>query len=145
MKVNSTHSSAALAALAFLALFSFGACTAKDCIDPVGRWSTREGQSIVFQKKGKALWLTRFGSKIDTTPMAFRYDCGSEPATLDFFGFRAGSLVGKTLFGIVEWNSDTTFRYNADAGTNPYIRPTTFESEQTMKFFLERNSQPTTE
>ncbi|MEQ1744202.1 MAG: hypothetical protein ABMA02_02170 [Saprospiraceae bacterium] len=145
MKVNSTHSSAALAALALLALFSFGACTAKDCRDPFGQWATREGQAIVFKKNGKALWLTRFGSQVDTVPMAFRYDCRAEPASLDFFGFRAGPLVGKTLFGIVEWNSDSTFRYNADAGTDPALRPTTFESDQTMKFFLERDDRAKTE
>ncbi len=139
MKQNSTFSRAALAAIALLALFSITACDTGSCRNLNGRWSTREGQSILFQKNQKALWLTRFGSQVDTVPMKFRYDCKKEPVELDLSQFQTGPLVGKTLFGILEWNSDTSFRFNAEAGTDPAIRPKTFESDQTLKFFLERN------
>jgi len=138
VKRNSRNPRAALAAIALLALFSGAGCESP-CPELVGRWSTREGQSILFQKKGKALWLTRFGSQVDTVPMAFRYDCAKQPVELDLFQFHTGPLVGKTLFGILEWNSDTSFRFNAEAGTEPSLRPKTFESDQTMKFYLERN------
>jgi len=136
---NSTFSSAALAAIALLALFSSTGCDMGDCRDLAGRWSTREGQTMLFKKNGKALWLTRFGSQVDTVPMEFRYDCKKKPVELDLWKFQTGPLVGKTLFGILEWNSDTSFRFNAEAGTDPAIRPKTFESDQTMKFFQERN------
>lgn len=125
--------------MALLALFSSAGCESA-CLEPGGKWSTREGQSIVFQKNGKALWLTRFGSQVDTVPMAFRYDCAKQPVELDLFQFHAGPLVGKTLFGILEWTSDSTFRFNAEAGTDPALRPKTFESDQTLKFFLERTN-----
>lgn len=138
VKKNSRNPRAALAAIALLALFSSAGC-GSPCPELSGKWSTREGQSIFFKKSGNALWLTRFGSQVDTVPMAFRYDCAKQPVELDLFQFRTGPLVGKTLFGILEWTSDTTFRFNAEAGTDPSLRPKTFESDQTLKFFLERN------
>jgi hypothetical protein len=137
VKKNSRNPRAALAALALLALLSSVGCESS-CPEPAGKWSTREGQSIFFQKNGKALWLTRFGSQVDTVPMVFRYDCAKQPVELDLFQFRSGPLVGKTLFGILEWTSDSTFRFNAEAGTDPSLRPKTFESDQTLRFFLER-------
>lgn len=126
---------AAIALLAFLPLFG---CTDTPCRELSGRWSTREGQSFYFENNGRALWMVRFGSQVDTISMKYRYDCQKTPAELDFSDFGAGPLVGKTLFGILEWNSDTSFRFDAEAGSNPKVRPISFESDQTQKFFLEK-------
>jgi len=67
--------------------------------------------------------------------MEYRYDCSKRPVELDLFGFQSGPLTGKTLFGVLEWSSDTSFRFNAEPGTDAVARPQTFESDQTLKFF----------
>ncbi|MBL7775055.1 MAG: hypothetical protein JNK89_03585 [Saprospiraceae bacterium] len=118
-------------------------CLVAGCDDPAcrplsGRWSTREGQSFCFLENGHALWLVRFGSQVDTVHMEYRYDCQKSPAQLDLKGFSAGPLVGQALYGILEWNSDTSFRFYAEVGAGPEMRPVTFESDQTQKFFLEK-------
>ena len=135
MQQNSTCLGAAFAVFALLILFQSTGCGDSSCREIGGRWSTREGQTIDFRKNGKALWFTRFGSQVDTVGMKYRYDCQKQYTELDLYGFQSGPLTGKTLFGILEWNSDTSFRYNAEAGTDPAVRPQTFESDQTLKFF----------
>lgn len=114
----------------------FLCCTAKpDCFDLSGRWTNREGQVLEFQPGGKALWLIQFGSKFDTFPIQYRYDCDQKPVTLDFSGFKAGPLTGKTLFGILEWAGDSTFRFDAEPGASPEVRPKIFNVEQTERYF----------
>ncbi|MCB0533457.1 MAG: hypothetical protein H6574_20960 [Lewinellaceae bacterium] len=138
MQQRNVHIPVAPVAITLLILLSITGCTDSTCRTLSGRWSTREGQSFYFQENGHGLWLVRFGSKIDTFPMAYRYDCGKQPIELDLSGFETGPLAGKTLFGILEWNSDTSFRFDAEAGTSPTVRPSTFESDQTQKFFIEK-------
>jgi hypothetical protein len=114
-------------------------CTSKpDCYELAGRWTNREGQVLVFQPEGKALWLLQFGSEFDTFPIQYRYDCDQQPIMLDLTGFQTGPLMGKTLFGILEWASDTAFRFDAEAGSSPELRPKTFNMEQTVRYFREK-------
>lgn len=138
MQQNTTRFGAAAAAIALFALFPLWGCTDTACRELNGRWSTREGQSFYFDKNGNALWLVRFGSQVDTISMKYRYNCQKNPAELDLSDFETGPLVGKTLFGILEWNNDTSFRFDAEAGLGPEVRPVTFENDQTQKFFLEK-------
>ncbi|MBV6443614.1 MAG: hypothetical protein DYG98_00400 [Haliscomenobacteraceae bacterium CHB4] len=120
------------------AAFLFFYCTSRpDCYDLPGRWTNREGQVLVFQPDGKALWLIQFGSQFDTFPIRYTYDCSRNPATLDLSGFQAGPLTGKTLFGILEWAGDTVFRFDAEPGASPEVRPKTFNVEQTMRYYRE--------
>lgn len=135
-----TTTLATFAILALSALLFHIACHYTACHALEGPWSTREGQCIEFLADGQALWITRFGSQFDTVRMAFRYDCTKQPAELDLFGFSSGPLTDKTLFGILEWSSDTAFRFNAEPGTDPAVRPQTFESDQTMKFLKGRGN-----
>jgi hypothetical protein len=139
MQQKSTRFQAAPVAIALLALLPFIGCTDPPCRELNGRWSTREGQSFYFQENGKGLWLIHFGSKTDTFAMDYRYDCKKQPIELDLNGFESGPLAGKTMFGILEWNSDTSFRFDAEVGKGPEVRPAAFESDQTQKFFMEKN------
>lgn len=109
--------------------------TTTPCHELTGQWSNREGQFFLFQPNGKALWLIKFGSQFDTFPVEYRYDCGQQPLTLDLTGFQSGPLTGKTLYGILEWTSDSSFRFDAEPGATPEVRPATFNTEQTMKFY----------
>lgn len=138
MQQNGAHVWAARLFPALLVLLFLHSCTDPACQDISGRWSNREGQTFVFQPDGKALWLVRFGSQVDSVQMEYRYNCKTQPAELDFTGFSSGPLTGKTLFGILEWNSDSSFRFDAEAGGSPEVRPATFDSDQTQKFFQEK-------
>ncbi len=116
----------------------FFSCTgASPCHELEGRWTNREGQVFLFQPGGKALWLIQFGSKFDTFPVQYRYDCKRQPAELDLSGFQSGALSGKTLFGILEWTSDTVFRFDAEPGASSESRPKIFNVEQTQRYFRE--------
>ena len=53
------------------------------CPEINGRWSNREGQVFSFEPGGKGLWLVKFGSRFDTFPISYRYDCSKETTLLD--------------------------------------------------------------
>ncbi len=107
------------------------------CRELAGQWTNREGQVFLFQPNGKAMWLIKFGSQFDTFPIEYRYDCKQQPVALDLTSFKSGPLTGKTLYGILEWTSDSSFRFDGEPGVTPEVRPTTFNIEQTMKFYKE--------
>jgi hypothetical protein len=107
------------------------------CHELTGRWTNREGQILAFESDGKALWLIKFGSQFDTFAINYRYDCKQKTPTLDLTDFKTGPLAGKTLFGIVEWSSDSVFRFDAEPGTSPEDRPKTFNTEHVERYYRE--------
>lgn len=138
MQQTGAFISAALGVVTLMPIILMFNCSDPPCRDLQGRWTNREGQAFYFKGNGKALWLIRFGSQIDTFVMEYRYDCRKQPAELDLSGFQSGPLSGKTLYGILEWNTDSTFRFDAEAGTQPDARPKAFETDQTQKFYREK-------
>ncbi|MCY7327276.1 MAG: hypothetical protein LH618_01865 [Saprospiraceae bacterium] len=121
--------------LFFLMSVLFTACVStSNCRELTGRWTTYEGQDLVFEPNGNALWLTKFGSQYDTVRMRFQYDCAAKPITLDLSDFQNGPHTGKLLFGIFDWSSDSSFRFRYEVGSQPTVRPQDFDMEQTQKF-----------
>ena len=113
----------------------FQSCnTSGQCRDLSGHWTTQEGQDLIFLHDGKALWLTRFGSRFDTNRMEYHLECNANLITLDLSNFQTGPHTGKTLFGILEWSSDTSFRLRYEPGLSPEVRPTEFDNDQAVKF-----------
>jgi len=127
-----------------LALFSglvalFVQCgSERSCYDLTGRWTNREGQTLVFAPQGQSLWLIKFGSQFDTMRFRYQYDCTQNPFRLDLTDFDTGPLAGKTLYGILEWNSDSVFRFEAQTGGSPDVRPSIFKTEQAIRYYRER-------
>lgn len=118
----------------------FLACgTGTKCRDLSGHWTTQEGQDLVFLPEGKALWLTRFGSRYDTNQLEYRLDCTASLVSIDLHNFRSGPHSGITLFGILEWSSDTSFRLRYEPGTQPDVRPAAFDNEQVIQFVRRRD------
>lgn len=111
--------------------------TENNCRELTGRWTNREGQVLSFEPDGKALWLVKFGSQFDSFPINYRYDCKQKTATLDLMNFQSGPLVGKTLFGIIEWSSDSVFRFDSEPGTSPEVRPASFNTDHLERYFRE--------
>ncbi len=108
---------------------------APDCYELTGRWSNREGQDLIFEAGGSALWLTRFGSQYDTMRFRYALDCKQAPPALDLSDFDGGPHQGKLLYAILEWQSDTSFRMRYEPGARPEMRPKAFDPEQTVKFY----------
>ena len=116
-------------------LFGLCHCTGNpDCGQLAGSWSNGEGQEWVFTPNGEALLITRFGSKSDTDLCNFHLRCDSKPAILDLSDCKSGPYSGKSVFCIIDWTSDSTFRLRYESGTQPDVRPTTFDPEQTIQF-----------
>ncbi len=132
MNQNFTHF---LIPLFTLPLLLAGCGMGADCGDLNGRWSTHEGQEIIFNAGGNALWLTKFGSQYDSVRLRYELDCKHAPATLDLSDFQQGPHKGKTLYGILEWQSDTSFRLRYEPGLRPEVRPKAFDPEQTVDYF----------
>ncbi len=119
----------------WLGFLFLSACqNTQNCRDLIGIWSNREGQKLIFQKDNSALWLFQFGSRTDSFFITYKYDCKKQPAALDLSNFASGSLAGKTLFGILEWTNDSSFRFDAEPGNSPEIRPKSFNLEQVQTF-----------
>ncbi len=111
--------------------------TENNCRELTGRWTNREGQVFFFEPNGKALWLVKFGSQFDSFPVSCVYDCKQKTATLDLTDLKSGPLAGKTLFGIIEWSSDSVFRLDAEPGTSSDARPAAVNPEHAGRFFRE--------
>jgi hypothetical protein len=134
--MNQLYTTVALTGAIFLFL---GACQFQDkCPEITGHFTNREGQDLVFQPGGKALWLVRFGSTYDTSKMQYQLDCKQNPISLNLNAFEQGPFVNKTLLGIIEWSSDTSFRFRYEAGTDDTERPHLFDGESTQEYFLVR-------
>lgn len=127
-----------LALIAGLATLLVCCKTENNCRDITGRWTNREGQILSFEPDGNALWLIKFGSQYDTFAIHYHYDCTQKTPTLDLSDFKSGPLVGKTVFGILEWSSDSVFRFDSEAGTRSESRPTVFDNEHIERYFRER-------
>lgn len=108
-----------------------------NCRELTGQWTNREGQYFLFEPNGQAYWLIKFGSEFDTFPIQYQYDCKQKPAILDLSGFKSGPLKGRTLFGILEWTSDSSFRFDGEPGASQEVRPETFDPEQTQRYYRE--------
>lgn len=112
------------------------ACTQKPECGPLeGRWTNREGEDLLFMPNQQGLWLTRFGSSYDSVAFTYTLDCSKSPALLDLGNFQTGPYNGKTLFGIIEWSSDSSMRLRYEAGIHSEERPVRFDAESTEKYF----------
>jgi hypothetical protein len=52
-------------------------------------------------------------------------------------GFQGAMYEGRRLYGLLDWSSDSSFRFIYEIGDSPSVRPTTFESELTQQFYQE--------
>ena len=116
-------------------LSSLWACHSNSpCHAPAGQWESEDGHILVFETSGKGLWIDRFGTQSDTVPFEFRLDCQNPTPAFDLYNFISGPYRGKTLFGILDWQSDTSFRLRAEVGDHPSVRPADFDEETTERF-----------
>ena len=82
--------------------------------------------------------MIRFGSQVDTVFCQYKMDCSTNPVSFDFSAFQSGPYAGRTLYGIMEWSSDSAFRLVYDGAIAPEDRPKAFVSGETDQFFPAR-------
>lgn len=121
----------------FTGLYNCGD-TATDCNNLTGSWSNGEGQEWVFSADGRALLISRFGSKSDTDQCVCQTNCQKRPAVLDIKDCKTGPFMGKSIYCIFEFTSDSTMRLRYEPGNQADARPTSFDPEQTVKFVKKR-------
>lgn len=126
------------------ALWLVGCDPASSCRPLEGTWTDQEGQELVFNTDGNAIWLTRFGSLRDTVTFSYALNCSAQPYTLDLSNFKGGPHDGKNLYGIIEWLSDSSFRFRFEAGLGTGVRPEEFDEQQSVKF-IKVPSSPSTQ
>ena len=107
------------------------------CELPSGEWSNGEGQMLVFRENGELLWLTQFGSQYDTVVATASLDCSESPAHLNITDIETGALAGQNLLGIMEWTSDSAFRFQYETGTDEALRPQNFSDGISQRFVKE--------
>lgn len=126
-----------LALLSGMATLFLFCTTERNCRELTGRWTNREGQVLSFEPNGKALMLVKFGSQFDTFAIQYQYDCNAKGTTLDLLNFQSGPLAGKSLYGLLEWSSDTVFRFDAELGASPEARPEKIKTERMERYYRE--------
>jgi len=129
----------------FSMIFVLAACTSKpvneEAVELTGSWASKnDAVTYVFQDESNALWLIRRpDGSVDTLTGKYRFLADSLPMQLDFYDFETGMLNGKDVYGIVEFTSDTTFRFSNELAGSPEEalkrRPKTFSEFQSATFY----------
>jgi hypothetical protein len=98
-----------------------------------GRWDDRKGQIFEFNADGTALWIFYDDVGSDTFIISYSTDFTTDAKQLDLTGFKTGPLTGRTLYGIIEFRDNSSFR--VDFEPSPSARPEKFDPEQTKTYY----------
>lgn len=101
----------------------------------LGVWDNRNGQIIEFKSNGKALWIFYTETTKDTFEISYKFDRLATPNQLDLTDFKVGPLTGKTLYGIIEFQGNHSFRFDCEPSVSD--RPKTFNPIQTQSYYKE--------
>jgi len=119
------------ALLIFTTIFGLLSCNHPDN-KLLGSWDNKNGQIIDFKSDGKALWIFYTETKRDTFEISYKLDLSKTPNQLDLTDFKVGPLTGKTLYGILEFQSNDAFRFDCEPSVAD--RPKTFNPTQTQTY-----------
>ncbi len=99
----------------------------------LGSWDNKNGQIIEFKSGSKALWIFYDETASDTFEIDYKFNHSTVPNQLDLTNFKVGPLTGKTLYGIIEFQGNDTFRFDCEPSS--INRPQTFDSKQTQTYY----------
>jgi len=102
----------------------------------LGSWDNKDGQILEFNNDGTALWVFYTETDRDTFEIRYTFDHSTTQNQLDLTGFSVGPLTGKTLYGIVEFRGNDTFRFDCEPSVED--RPKTFSSDQTQTYYRQQ-------
>lgn len=101
-----------------------------------GTWKSYDGQTLIFKPSNDALWLIDSHKGVDTFQIKYRFDETTQPNHFDLYDFKKGTLVGFTLYGVIEMK-DQTLKLNFEVGENDKVRPKGFDPQGTQVFYKE--------
>ncbi len=86
----------------------------------VGRWTGENAagyrMAFVFRGDGTAAWIVTGADVADSLEIRYEFDRSAEPHHLDLTGFEHGPLAGVTMYGILEFVDNDTFRLSLEPG-----------------------------
>jgi len=105
----------------------------------VGEWTGKGGMSneqlFTFRGNGTMDWFVDAGgNQFSLEGLFYERDATQSPQTLDLMGFKFGPLTDRTLFGIIEFISEDSLWFDAEAGAigDSSVRPTIFTESTTI-------------
>jgi uncharacterized protein (TIGR03067 family) len=104
----------------------------------LGQWDNKAGQILEFKQDNKAYWIFYTDTKRDTFEIAYKTNLSEQPNQIDLTDFKVGPLVGKTLYGILEFTDKNTMRL--DFEPKEENRPKDFDKDQTQTYFKIRDA-----
>lgn len=94
-------------------------------------------QTFIFRDDNTATWKIESAQFTGSFDIEYAFDASTTPHHLDLTGFGTGPLTGQTLYGIITFDGDESFRLDVEPGaadgSGEDVRPTTF-SEQTVVY-----------
>lgn len=99
----------------------------------LGSWDNKNGQILEFKENGEAFWIFYTESEKGTFAINYKFDPLALPKQLDLTDFKIGPLKGKTLYGIIEFQNENSFRFDCEPSASN--RPETFSPTQTQTYY----------
>ena len=103
----------------------------------VGEDAEGSRQVLIFRDDNTATWKIESAQFTGSFDIEYSFDASTTPYHLDLTGFGNGPLTGQTLYGIIAFDGDESFRLDVEPGAadgdGEDVRPTTF-SEQTIVY-----------
>lgn len=103
----------------------------------IGQWDNKKGQLLSLHPDGSAWWIFYSDTKRDSFAVRYVTDFTKKPYHFDLTDFKKGPLMGKTLFGIVEFTDENSFKFDCEPVKEN--RPKDFSSSQTQTYYRLRN------
>jgi hypothetical protein len=90
---------------------------------------------LIFRDDNTATWKIESVNFTGSFDIQYTFDASTTPYRLDLTGFGTGPLEGLTLYGIIAFDGDESFRLEVEpgevGGAGEEVRPAAF-SEQTV-------------
>jgi len=110
------------------------ACAHDDTQKLLGEWSGVDAhdnhQTFIFNADNTVTWII---AAAGTLNVDYRFDSDTSPYQLDLLGFNTPPLENKTLFGIIEFMGNNSFRFDCEAGQSDQngekFRPASFTKD----------------
>ncbi|HMB93962.1 MAG TPA: hypothetical protein VKP65_24140 [Rhodothermales bacterium] len=103
----------------------------------VGEDAEGSRQTLIFRDDNTATWKIESSQFTGSFDIDYTFDASTTPYHLDLTGFDTGPLTGRTLYGIIAFDGDESFRLDVEPGevngNGEEARPLTF-SDQTVVY-----------
>lgn len=82
----------------------------------VGEDAEGSRQTLIFRDDNTATWKIESSQFTGSFDIDYTFDASTTPHHLDLSGFDTGPLAGRTLYGIMAFDGDESFRLDVEPG-----------------------------